>query len=187
MVAEGDRRQNWEFYQHLWLALLIAPEEGADRMDLGKHGRTRHQQVKGRPGSARATHVNSIQYTGTQTALPASQRQSQVRWKLAKALLCVDGEASGPTWRQSLYTALMRSSLAALHNLDLHYQLAPQPADLKQDAEGSFAGPGDSPVRHGFCCALMHESDDMCASVLSCVLAVPLTCASACFRVHQAT
>ena len=36
VVADGDRRPNWEFYQHLWRALLTVPEEQADGMDTGQ-------------------------------------------------------------------------------------------------------------------------------------------------------
>ena len=35
MVADGDRRPNWEFYQHLWLSLLMDAEAQADDMDTG--------------------------------------------------------------------------------------------------------------------------------------------------------
>ena len=40
MVAEGNRKQNWEFYQHLWLALLVAPDEHVNSMVVGEHKRT---------------------------------------------------------------------------------------------------------------------------------------------------
>ena len=40
MAAEGDRRQNWQFYQHLWLALLTAPDIEANHMDIGGNDRT---------------------------------------------------------------------------------------------------------------------------------------------------
>jgi len=41
VVGEGDRKQNWEFYRHLWLALLMAPDSQSDHMDIGEtHGRT---------------------------------------------------------------------------------------------------------------------------------------------------
>ncbi len=36
VVAEGDRKQNWEFYRHLWAALLMAADSQGDHMDIGE-------------------------------------------------------------------------------------------------------------------------------------------------------
>ena len=77
-----------------------------------------------------------------------------------------DGEISSPTWRQSLYTALMRSSLAALHNLDLHYQLVQQGPNVKEDESDSVAGPRDIPVRGVLALVLKDKpSLDRCLNV----------------------
>jgi hypothetical protein len=42
----------------------------------------------------------------------------------------------------------VRSGLATLHNLDLHYQLAQQPADVKDNDSGPVAALSNTPVRN---------------------------------------
>ena len=149
VVAEGDRKQNWEFYQHLWLALLCAADADVTSMDGGEHGQSSMSTSPPDLATNAKTHLRGITTSGTRKSLASSlcPCDGLHRVHSIAAALHADGETSGPTWRQSLYTALMRSSLATLHNLDLHYQLTQQPADVKNTDSGSVAALSTSPVR----------------------------------------
>jgi len=61
-------------------------------------------------------------------------------------VLHADDEPRPLSWRQAVYTALMRASLASLHNLDLHYHVAALPPDVQQDGSGQPADLGVSSV-----------------------------------------
>ena len=60
--------------------------------------------------------------------------------------LRAEDAASSLSWRQSVYAALMRSSLAALRNLDLHYHVAKPPNDAQQEGGGQSNDLADSSV-----------------------------------------
>ena len=50
------------------------------------------------------------------------------------------------SWRQSVYAALTRSSLAALRNLDLHYHAAKPANDPQSEGGGQLNDLADSSV-----------------------------------------
>ena len=74
--------------------------------------------------------------------------------------MSAEDEATSLTWTQSVYTALMRSSLAALRNLDLHYHVAQSPSDAQEERSGQPADPANSSVSKECRQSRLHECAD---------------------------